>query len=134
MLSRLMNNSITLRGVKKTLSYQLPQAFSTRPEPQMAATLTQVKLLPSSLFFSLLSSFLILFLSQKIGTRRIFEHEHDMYRELCRKFYVEHVTPYHNEWEKNGEVSRECWLEAGRQGILSLSYLSCLSFLIILFI
>lgn len=39
-----------------------------------------------------------------------------MYRELCRKFYQEHVTPYHNEWEKKGEVARECWTEAGRQG------------------
>lgn len=41
-----------------------------------------------------------------------------MYRELCRKFYQEHVTPYHAEWEKNGEISRECWREAGRQGAL----------------
>lgn len=41
-----------------------------------------------------------------------------MYRELCRKFYQDHVTPYHNEWEKKGEISRECWLEAGRQGII----------------
>jgi hypothetical protein len=45
-----------------------------------------------------------------------------MYRELCRKFYQEHVTPYHAEWEKNGEISRECWREAGRQGPVNHSY------------
>jgi long-chain-acyl-CoA dehydrogenase len=44
-----------------------------------------------------------------------------MYRELCRKFYQEHVTPYHAEWEKNGEISRECWREAGRQGMLGVT-------------
>lgn len=44
-----------------------------------------------------------------------------MYRELCRKFYQEHVTPFHNEWEKKGEVARECWTEAGRQGMLGVT-------------
>lgn len=66
----------------------------TRPEPQVAESLLQ------------------------IGTRRIFQHEHDMYRELCRKFYEEHVVPYHAEWEEQGEVDRAVWKKAGENGML----------------
>ena len=47
-----------------------------RPEAQCADTLTQ------------------------IGIRKVFEYEHDQYRELCRNFYEEHVVPFHDEWEK----------------------------------
>jgi long-chain-acyl-CoA dehydrogenase len=69
-------------------------ATTTRPEPQVAETLTQ------------------------IGTRQIFDHEHDMYRELCRKFYTEEVIPFHSEWEEKGEVPRELWKKAGASGML----------------
>ncbi len=67
---------------------------SCRPHPMVAETLTQ------------------------IGTRDIFEHEHDMYRQLCRDFYANHVVPHNAEWEKAGRVSREVWTEAGKQGML----------------
>jgi len=53
-----------------------------------------------------------------IGTRAIFDSDHDMFRESCRKFFQEHVVPYHAQWEKDGQVSRECWLEAGKLGLL----------------
>lgn len=53
-----------------------------------------------------------------IGTRRIFSEEHDMFRESVRKFFQEEVAPYHAEWEKAGQVSRECWLKAGEWGLL----------------
>lgn len=66
----------------------------TRPEPQTASTLLQ------------------------IGTRRIFDYEHDQYRELCRKFYFDNVVPYHSEWEKLGQVPRELWVEAGKNSLL----------------
>ena len=48
----------------------------TRAEPQVAGSLTQ------------------------IGIRSIFEHEHDMFRELTRKFYADEVIPYHSQWEE----------------------------------
>lgn len=57
----------------------------------------------------------------QIGTRRIFEHEHDMYRETCRTFYKEKVEPFNAEWEKQGKVSREVWLQAGAQGMLGVT-------------
>ncbi|XP_029789782.1 long-chain specific acyl-CoA dehydrogenase, mitochondrial isoform X3 [Suricata suricatta] len=53
-----------------------------------------------------------------IGTRRIFSSEHDIFRESVRKFFREEVIPYHAEWEKAGEVSRELWEKAGKQGLL----------------
>jgi len=56
-----------------------------------------------------------------VGTRAIFSEEHDMFRESCRKFFNEEVLPYHNEWEKNGEVSRECWKKAGELGLLGVA-------------
>jgi len=54
-----------------------------------------------------------------IGTRDIFDSEHDQFRELCRSFFQNEVVPFHSEWEKAGEVSREVWLKAGELGLLS---------------
>lgn len=56
-----------------------------------------------------------------IGTRRIFESEHDMFRESARKFFQDQVLPYHSQWEEAGEVSRECWLKAGEAGLLGVA-------------
>ena len=50
---------------------------------------------------------------QTIGTRQIYESEHDMYRESIRKFYETEVAPFHSEWEKQGEVPRELWTKVG---------------------
>ncbi|XP_045662597.1 long-chain specific acyl-CoA dehydrogenase, mitochondrial isoform X2 [Ursus americanus] len=56
-----------------------------------------------------------------IGIRRIFSSEHDIFRESVRKFFQEEVIPYHAEWEKAGEVSRELWEKAGKQGLLGVN-------------
>ncbi|XP_058156180.1 long-chain specific acyl-CoA dehydrogenase, mitochondrial [Dasypus novemcinctus] len=53
-----------------------------------------------------------------IGIRRIFSSEHDIFQESVRKFFQEEVVPHHTEWEKAGEVSRELWEKAGKQGLL----------------
>ncbi|XP_034006979.1 long-chain specific acyl-CoA dehydrogenase, mitochondrial isoform X2 [Trematomus bernacchii] len=53
-----------------------------------------------------------------IGTRRIFNEDHDIFRQSVRRFYQEEVIPYHSEWEKAGQVSREVWEKAGEQGLL----------------
>ena len=52
------------------------------------------------------------------NTRRIFDADHDMFRETCRTFFETEVMPYHDQWEKDGQVSRECWLKAGELGML----------------
>ncbi|XP_053355920.1 long-chain specific acyl-CoA dehydrogenase, mitochondrial [Clarias gariepinus] len=55
-----------------------------------------------------------------IGTRRVFSEEHDLFRQNVRRFFKEEVVPYHAEWEKAGEVSREVWEKAGQQGLLGI--------------
>lgn len=54
-----------------------------------------------------------------IGTRDIFDSDHDMFREMARKFWQDEVVPFHAEWEKAGEVPRELWTKAGELGLLS---------------
>ncbi|XP_052387362.1 long-chain specific acyl-CoA dehydrogenase, mitochondrial-like isoform X2 [Carassius gibelio] len=55
-----------------------------------------------------------------IGTRRIFSEEHDLFRQNVRRFFQEEVVPYHAQWEKAGEVSREVWEKAGEHGLLGI--------------
>jgi len=54
-----------------------------------------------------------------IGTRDIFDSDHDMFREMCRKFFMEECAPHHLEWEKAGQVPRDLWTRAGELGLLS---------------
>lgn len=53
--------------------------------------------------------------------RQIFTGEHDAFRETVRTFLAKEVTPHYEQWEKDGIVSREAWLAAGRQGLLGLA-------------
>lgn len=53
-----------------------------------------------------------------IGIRTIFNEDHDIFRKSVRKFFTDEVLPYHSQWEKDGNISRECWLKAGEQGLL----------------
>lgn len=54
-------------------------------------------------------------------SRTIFEEEHNMFRDSVRKFCEQEVVPYHEQWEKDGMVSREVWLKAGEAGFLAMS-------------
>jgi len=51
-------------------------------------------------------------------TRDIFEPEHESFRHTARTFFDKEVVPFHDEWEKDGVVSREVWLKAGEAGLL----------------
>jgi alkylation response protein AidB-like acyl-CoA dehydrogenase len=51
--------------------------------------------------------------------RTVYESEHEMFRDSLRKFLNDQAVPYHRQWEKDGQVSRELWLKAGQQGYLS---------------
>lgn len=84
----------TFRRVPAVNRAFLSTVTAVRPEPQVADSLLQ------------------------IGTRRIFDHEHDQYRELCRKFYEKKVIPFHSKWEEDGHVPRDLWLDAGQSGLL----------------
>ena len=50
--------------------------------------------------------------------RTIFEEEHDIFRANVRRFCDERIMPNHAAWEKDGQISREAWLEAGKLGLL----------------
>ena len=44
--------------------------------------------------------------------------EHLMFRDAVRQFVQREIVPYHEQWEKDGLVSREVWLKAGENGFL----------------
>jgi long-chain-acyl-CoA dehydrogenase len=52
----------------------------------------------------------------------LLEEEHLMFQEAARAFMKKEVEPFHAEWEKQGQVSRELWLKAGAQGLLCMDF------------
>ena len=56
-----------------------------------------------------------------IGTRSIFNEDHDMFRESVRRFFKERIEPFQNEWDDVGHVPRELWTEAGEMGLLGVN-------------
>lgn len=50
--------------------------------------------------------------------RTIFTADHEAFRDTVRRFIEEHVTPFHAQWEKAGEVPRSLWHKAGELGLL----------------
>jgi len=56
-----------------------------------------------------------------IGTRRIFDEDHDAFRTTCRKWFENVIKPQHGKWEEAGVVPREIWQEAGNQGLLGIA-------------
>ncbi len=50
--------------------------------------------------------------------RTIFSADHEIFRGTVRRFIAEHVTPFHADWEKAGQVPRDLWQKAGEIGLL----------------
>ena len=50
--------------------------------------------------------------------RTLFSDEHEIFRASARRFVEQEVAPYHAQWEKDGQVSREVWRKAGGAGLL----------------
>ncbi len=50
--------------------------------------------------------------------RTLFTEEHEMLRDAVKDFFQKEVVPFHDQWEQDGQVSREVWLKAGEMGIL----------------
>jgi acyl-CoA dehydrogenase len=50
--------------------------------------------------------------------RRLFQPEHEQFRDVVRGFIDREIRPYHHQWEKDGIVPREVWLKAGEAGML----------------
>jgi len=56
-----------------------------------------------------------------IGTRGIFNEDHDLFRENARKFFREQLAPQHKKFEEAGRVDRETWRACGDMGLLGVS-------------
>ncbi len=48
----------------------------------------------------------------------IYTSEHEDFRQVVRAFMEKEVVPHHQQWEADGQVSREVWLKAGATGLL----------------
>lgn len=53
--------------------------------------------------------------------RTIFGEEHEIFRESARRFVEKEIVPHYEQWERDGQVSREVWRAAGEQGFLCCS-------------
>ncbi|MFF5785902.1 acyl-CoA dehydrogenase family protein [Streptomyces sp. NPDC012693] len=53
--------------------------------------------------------------------RHLYTADHEAFRATVRTFLEKEVLPHYEQWEKDGVVSREVWLAAGRQGLLGLA-------------
>ncbi|MCY1230274.1 Acyl-CoA dehydrogenase [compost metagenome] len=54
-------------------------------------------------------------------TRNVFREDHEMYRETVRRFLERECLPRQKAWDDAGQVDRETWLKAGREGLLCAS-------------
>ena len=50
--------------------------------------------------------------------RPLLEEEHESFRQTARAFIEKEVKPHHEQWEADGQVSREVWTKAGETGLL----------------
>jgi alkylation response protein AidB-like acyl-CoA dehydrogenase len=50
--------------------------------------------------------------------RSRYTDEHDAFRASVRTFMEREVTPFHAQWERDGQVDRAVWTAAGKQGFL----------------
>jgi alkylation response protein AidB-like acyl-CoA dehydrogenase len=53
--------------------------------------------------------------------RRIFESEHDLFRDSVRQFVDTEIVPHHARWTSEGKVDREMFSKAGRAGLLGMA-------------
>eukprot|EP01011_Urceolus_sp_BLP5_P007415 TRINITY_DN7696_c0_g1_i1.p1 TRINITY_DN7696_c0_g1~~TRINITY_DN7696_c0_g1_i1.p1 ORF type:complete len:409 (+),score=74.49 TRINITY_DN7696_c0_g1_i1:59-1285(+) len=56
-----------------------------------------------------------------IGTRPLFNEEHDTFRQMVRRFYQDEVRPRHKEFETRGWIDRSLWTQAGAVGMLGVT-------------
>jgi alkylation response protein AidB-like acyl-CoA dehydrogenase len=50
--------------------------------------------------------------------RRLFDDEHEMFRDSVRSFLQNEIRPHSDKWQEQGIVDREAYLKAGEQGLL----------------
>lgn len=53
--------------------------------------------------------------------RNVYREDHEMFRSSVRRFLERECVPRQAAWDKAGQVDRETWLKAGKEGLLCLS-------------
>ena len=51
-----------------------------------------------------------------------FRDEHELFRLAVRRFVQEKITPNVDDWEENGEIPRDLFLQLGQLGFLGIEY------------
>ncbi len=51
-------------------------------------------------------------------SRPIYDSDVNQFRDTVVRFYQNEAVPYHDQWEKDGQVSREVWKKAAELGLL----------------
>jgi acyl-CoA dehydrogenase len=50
--------------------------------------------------------------------RSIFSSDHEMFRDMVRRYIAAEIMPFYRDWEHAGEVPRSAWTQAGAAGLL----------------
>ena len=50
--------------------------------------------------------------------RSVYREDHEMFRATARRFFETECAPRQAAWDKAGQVERDIWLKAGREGLL----------------
>ena len=53
---------------------------------------------------------------------KLFNEDHDQFRDMIKKFVTNEITPNAAEWENNREIPRELWKKLGDLGCLGFCY------------
>ncbi len=48
----------------------------------------------------------------------VYTAEHEAFRDQVKRFIAREITPYHDNWEKAGEIDRDLWRKMGAAGFL----------------
>ena len=54
-------------------------------------------------------------------SRNVYREDHEIFRSSVRRFLERECLPRQAAWDKAGQVDRETWLKAGKEGLLCLS-------------
>ena len=53
--------------------------------------------------------------------RLLFSSDHELFRDMVKRFIDKEIVPFHAQWEHDGIVPRDLWLKAGEAGLLGCS-------------
>ncbi len=105
----LLPRQVATRLQQQVLSCARPQSTSSETSSSSSSSEEQQELrVPPSQMPNMMD----------IGSRRIFNEEHDIFRESVRKFAREVLKPQQPAFEAAGMPTRQVWEEMGAQGLL----------------